>query len=103
MNQGHLGVTGLLRDTPAYSSGLAAEDELIALDSFRLDGGALDVELERYRPGDKVSLLVSRRGELRRYGVTLGRAPNDQWSLSVRPDATPEQRQRLRSWLGGQD
>jgi predicted metalloprotease with PDZ domain len=101
--EGRLVVTGLLRDTPAYGSGLAADDELIALDSFRLDAGSLDSYLERYHPGDKVSLLVSRRGELARYGVTLGRAPGDRWALSVRPDATPEQRQRLADWLGAQN
>jgi predicted metalloprotease with PDZ domain len=99
VNDGRLVVTGLLRDTPAYASGLAADDELIALDSVRLTGGALDPSLERYRPSDKVSLLVSRRGELRRYDVTLLRAPSDRWSLSARPDTTPEQRQRLTAWL----
>jgi predicted metalloprotease with PDZ domain len=103
VKEGRLVLTGLLRDTPAYSSGLAADDELIALDSFRLNGSDLDTYLGRYRPGDKVGLLVSRRGELRRYEVTLGRAPTDRWSLSVRSDATPEQRQRLTAWLGAQN
>ena len=103
VHDGRLVVTGVLRDTPAYGSGLSAEDELIALDTFRLADNALDVELARYRPGDTVSLLVSRLGELRRYEVRLGRAPADRWSLSVRPDATPEQRQRLAAWLGAPD
>ncbi len=103
VREGGLVVTGVRRDGPAWGSGFTAEDELIALDSLRLEGDALDEELKQYRPGDKVSLLVSRLGEVRRYEVTLGRAPVDRWSLSVRPDATSEQRQRLAAWLGPQD
>jgi predicted metalloprotease with PDZ domain len=93
-------VSGLLRDTPAYGSGLATDDELIAIDDFCLGVGGLDTLLDRYHPGDKVSLVVSRCGELRRLGLTLGSAPSDRWLLSVRPEATPEQLQRLTAWLG---
>ena len=100
MDDGHLLVSRLLRGTPAYGSGLATDDELIAIDSFRLDVDGLDARLEQYKPGAKVELLVSRRGELRRVALTLGSAPTDRWSLSVRPEATPEQQQRLTSWMG---
>jgi predicted metalloprotease with PDZ domain len=100
VRDGRLVVTAVRRDAPAYGSGLTAEDELLALDGFRLEGDDLDSALEHYRPGDTVSVLVSRRGELRRYTVKLGRAPGDRWSLSLRPDATPEQRRHLEAWLG---
>jgi predicted metalloprotease with PDZ domain len=96
-------VTGVRRDGPAWGSGLTADDELIAFDSQRLQVGELDEALKPYHPGDTVSVLVSRLGELRRYPVTLGRARADRWSLSARPDATPEQRERLAAWLGPQD
>jgi predicted metalloprotease with PDZ domain len=96
-------VTGVRRDGPAWGSGLTADDELIAVDSHRLESGALDEALKQYHPGDTVSVLVSRLGELRRYAVTLSRVPADRWPLSARPDATPEQRQRLTAWLGPQD
>jgi hypothetical protein len=56
--------------------------------------------LERYRPGTTVGVLVSRNGELHEVKLTLGSAPPDQWSLSVRPDATAEQQGRLAAWLG---
>ena len=94
------GVFGLDRLDRAYPPPL---DTAMERSGEVVDRDGLDVHLERYRPGDKVSLLVSRRGELRRYKVTLGRTPTDRWSLSVRPDATPEQRERLMAWLGAQD
>ncbi len=103
VKDGRLVVTDVPRDAPAWGSGLTAEDELIALDDFRLEDGDLDTALQRYGPGDTVSVLVSRLGELRRYHLKLGRAPGDRWSLSVRPDATPDQRRRLAAWLGEQD
>jgi predicted metalloprotease with PDZ domain len=98
--EGRLVITGLLRDTPAYHSGMTTEDELVAIDAFRLGPDGLEAALDRYRPGDRVTLLVSRQGALRRFDVRLGRAPVDRWSLSIRPEATPEQRQRLAAWLG---
>jgi hypothetical protein len=48
-----------------------------------------------------VSLLVARRDQLRRIEATLGADPGDPWQLEVSPDATPDQRARLRAWLGG--
>jgi predicted metalloprotease with PDZ domain len=97
---GRVQVKAVLRDTPAYGSGLAADDELVAIDGVRLGEGGLDGVLERYRPGTTVGVLVSRNGELHEVKLTLGSAPPDQWSLSVRPDATGEQQGRLAAWLG---
>jgi predicted metalloprotease with PDZ domain len=93
-------VSNVLRDTPAYGSGLTSDDELIAIDDFQLGDGGLDEALARYRPGTTVNVLVSRRGELRRFKLTLGSSPPDRWSVSVRPDATAEQQARLAAWLG---
>jgi predicted metalloprotease with PDZ domain len=75
-------------------------DVVTRVDDGRLLVSALDARFERYQPGDKVTLLVSRRGELRRFGLTLGSAPTNRWSLSVNPDATREQQRRLTAWLG---
>lgn len=99
-DDGRVLVSNMVRGTLSYGSGLAPDDELIAIDDVRIGEEGLEVELERYRPGTTVSVLVSRRGELRRFKLTLGSTPPDRWSLSVRPDATPEQQARLVAWLG---
>jgi predicted metalloprotease with PDZ domain len=101
-DNGHLVVSSLVRGTPAYGSGLNPEDELIAVDSFRISSDGLDPLLDKYRPGDKITLLVSRGDQLRRLGVTLGSSPADQWQLSVCPSATAEQKRRLDAWLGAE-
>ena len=95
-------VSRIVRDSPAYGSGLNADDEIVAVDDSRLGGDGLDSRLQNYRPGTKVTLLVARRDELHRVEITLGAAPPDRWTLAVRSDATPEQKARLAAWFGPQ-
>ena len=90
------------RGTPAYQAGLSAGDELIALDSARFSTVGLDSLLARHKPGDRVALLVSRRGDQRILDITLAPAPARRWNLEVRPDASAEQTARLDAWLGKQ-
>jgi predicted metalloprotease with PDZ domain len=92
-------VTEVRRDTPAFAAGLNVGDELIALDDWRVPAGELDSRLERYRPGDEVSVLVARHGTLRRLPVTLGEAPNMDWTLAPVPAPTRTQQAHLRAWL----
>jgi predicted metalloprotease with PDZ domain len=101
VDAGRLLVANVPRGTPAFESGVNPEDEIIAIDDFRVAADQLDKRLESYKPGDKVTLLVARREELKRLPVTLGAEPSDRWNLIVRPDAAPEQRAHLAQWLGG--
>ncbi|HJU64319.1 MAG TPA: PDZ domain-containing protein [Gemmatimonadaceae bacterium] len=96
-------LAGIRRGTPVYGSGVAPGDELLAIDDFAVSADELDERLERYQPGDTVTLTVSRRDQLRRYPVKLGAEPLDRWSLEVKTDATAEQRRRLAAWLGPED
>jgi predicted metalloprotease with PDZ domain len=60
----------------------------------------LNQMLDDFRPGQKASVLVSRRGELMRLDVTFGREPANAWRLEVVPDAAAEQQAHLGAWLG---
>jgi predicted metalloprotease with PDZ domain len=97
---GRLVVTQVRRGTPAHQSGLNADDEILAIDDFRVRADGLDRRLEQYAPGRAVTLLVARRDELLRLPVTLGREPSDTWRLEARPDATPEQQAHRKAWTG---
>ena len=101
VDAGRLIVANVPRGTPAFESGVNPEDEILAIDDFRVTADQLDKRLESYKPGDKVTLLIARREELKRLPVTLGAEPVDRWNLVVRPDAAPEQRAHLAQWLGG--
>ena len=98
---GRVFVSQIPRSTPAYGSGLDVDDELVSIDGFPVAATGLADRLAQYAPGAKVMLLVSRHGESRHVEVTLGTAPVDAWSLTTRPDATPEQSARLSAWMRG--
>jgi predicted metalloprotease with PDZ domain len=76
------------------------DDEILAIDEFRVRVDGLDKRLEQYAPGREVMLLVARRDELVRLPATLGREPVDAWRLESKPDASPEQQARRKAWTG---
>ena len=96
---GRLLVDVVTRETPAWTAGVNVDDEILAIDEFRVRADQLDQRLDGYRPGEKVSLLVARRDELKRLEVVLGAPPDDAWQLELRPDVTPGQHAHLTSWL----
>jgi predicted metalloprotease with PDZ domain len=100
LEEERLVVSQVLRGTPAYQAGLSAGDELIALDSACVSTGGLDSLLAQHKAGDRVSLVVSRRGDQRTLDITLAAARGRRWNLEVRPDASAEQTARLEAWLG---
>jgi predicted metalloprotease with PDZ domain len=89
----------ILRGSPAYDSGLDAGDELLSLDGERPGPTGIDALVGGHRPGDRVTLLISRLGETHRVTVTLGAVRGDAWSLAARDDATAVQRAHLDALL----
>ncbi len=94
-------VKTVLRDSPAFLAGLNADDELIAIDQFRVRGGDLEGRLKRYHAGDSVELLVARREEIMRLPVKLTAKPRVAFELEVIPDADVTVVARRDAWLAG--
>jgi predicted metalloprotease with PDZ domain len=94
-------VTEVRRGTPAFDAGLMVEDEILALDDYRVPADRVAERLKAYRPGDPVTLLVARRERLVRLDARLGADPGEGWRLEVDPRATEEQRRHLAAWLSG--
>lgn len=92
-------VGSIPRDAPVYGSALDAGDELLAIDDVRPGSGGVDALVRTHRPGDRVTLLVSRLGEQLSVPVTLGFVHGDRWTLVERPDASAGQRAHLAQWL----
>ena len=99
IESGRLIVDNVPRGTPAFEAGLNAGDEILAIDDFRVLPEKLDDRLQSYAPGQKVTLLVVRREELKRIPITLGASPADTWQLVPREDASPAQRAHLEAWI----
>lgn len=101
VDDGRLVVTRVPRDTPAWEAGLSAEDEILAIDGFRVPPRGLEERLQALRPGRSSTLLVARRERLLELPVTFGEKPEETWKLEVDPEATDEQRAHLSAWLPG--
>ena len=96
---GRLVVTQVRRDTPALAAGLNVDDEILAIDDYRVRADRLDNRLEQYRSGDKAVFLVARREQLLRLELTFGTEPARAWRLEVNPSATEAQQSSRGRWL----
>jgi predicted metalloprotease with PDZ domain len=99
VENGRLVVARVPRETPAWEAGLTADDEIIAIDDFRIRADQLAQRLENYRAGDRISLLIARRDVLKRVDLTLGNEP-ERWQLELLPGATEVQKRNFANWVG---
>jgi predicted metalloprotease with PDZ domain len=95
---GRLVVSEVHRDTPAYAVGLNVDDEILAINGFRVRADQLAARLDQYKPGDKATLLIARRDQILSLDTQFGSEPPRQWRLEVDPSAAQAERQRTR-WL----
>lgn len=96
-DNGRLLVSSVRRDTPAVAAGLNVDDEILAIDEFRVRADQLNARLDQYKAGDKVTLLVARRDQLMRLELEFGTEPARQWRVEVNPaTGDPQQQQRAR-------
>jgi predicted metalloprotease with PDZ domain len=97
---GHVAISAIPRGTPAANSGLAVDDEIIAIDDWRVLPDGWGQRLEQYSPRDTVEVLLSRRDRILRVPLTLGEEPAFKWQLQINAKATPEQKRHFAAWLG---
>jgi predicted metalloprotease with PDZ domain len=101
-DNGRLVITQVQRGSPADVAGLNVDDEILAIDEFRVRADRLENRLEQYKTGDKVAVLVARREQLVRIPTTFGAEPQRAWRLEVNPSATELQRRLLDGWWRGE-
>jgi len=97
---GRLFVKQVLRGSPAYQSGVNADDEILALNGFRVTPESFKERIKQYPPEEKLTVLISRRERLLNLHITLGIAPQDTWELKVKKDSSVSQKTNLDDWLG---
>ncbi|WP_225412100.1 M61 family metallopeptidase [Stigmatella hybrida] len=87
-------------DSPAMEAGLCPEDELVALDGYKVDAASLLSRCEDKRPGDTVRLTVFRRDKLMELSAVLGQKPADAIYLSRVDKPSDAQKAAFQAWLG---
>jgi predicted metalloprotease with PDZ domain len=92
-------VRSVLSDGPAYAAGVVAGDEIVAVNGRRVSPSEFDKWIGLLQPGDKVTLHIIRRDELRTVSFKLAGKPNGRWKLSREKDPADSQKAAYESWL----
>jgi predicted metalloprotease with PDZ domain len=96
---GGVRVVGVTAGSPADQQGLNLNDELIAVNGFRVNQELLTARLEETPPGTELDFLISRDGRLRSIHVALGEKQAADHRIEQVADPTPRQKQIYESWL----
>ena len=88
-------VTEVKRGTPAYEAGLNVDDEILAIDDYRVPPDGWRTGSRPTGRARRLTLLVARRERLMRLPVVFGEKPSPRWKLEVDPTPPPEQKARL--------
>ena len=92
-------VSSVTPDSPAYEAGIQTDDELLAINDFRLNGKISD-RLAQFEVGEPLEFLLSRRGQLLRIDVTPLAETKFDWKLQFLKAPNKRQKKSLESWLG---
>jgi predicted metalloprotease with PDZ domain len=98
-DSGKIVVASKLFSTPAAECGIAAGDEIIALDNLRVDASTLGFYISNKKPGEKISILISRDGYLESLEATLAEAPQFDTRIYKKDNATPEEKELFEHWM----
>ena len=96
---GRLLVSRVHRNSPAYRAGVSVDDEIVAIDGFRVRPDKWAARLKQHKVGEQIRLLIARREQLRTIEVTLQEPPQKKWQLVPREETTDLQKQHFKSWL----
>jgi predicted metalloprotease with PDZ domain len=99
VEEGRIVVASLRRGTPAYDAGFNVNDEIVAMNGFRVRPAQWPSRLESYKAGEVVDVVVARRDRLLTLKLPVVPDKPEPWTLEVGPDATDQQKSRLKAWL----
>ena len=85
--------------SPAYVAGLDLNDEIIALNGYRVSANDFNTRIGEMKAGDVVKLTVMRSDELREFNVTLVNNPVPGYTVTKVSDPTDLQKAIYESWV----
>ncbi len=97
VSNGKVLITSVLKNTPAYTAGINVNDEIIAIDNYRVDD--LTKMLGYKKPGDKIVITLSRDGMLKNIEVSLVKNTNVKYKIEKLSTLSPEQEAAYKKWI----
>ena len=78
---GNAVVRTVLAGSPAFRAGIYVNDEILAVDNFRVTASDLNEFLQQKHPRESARLLLNRRGMIREIPLNLGLQPNTDFAV----------------------
>lgn len=100
-DNGRLLVAAVRRDSPAWRAGVNVNDEILAIDDYRVRPEQWSNRLDYYKDAATMRLLLSRRDRLVPIDLPVALEAPQTWQLEPRPDVTAEQKARFAAWSSG--
>lgn len=91
-------ITSVTRDSPAWHDDLNVNDEVIALNAYRLTSDWNEI-LKIFKPGEKITVTLARGGLMMSKEVTLAPNPNVNYRIVKAKNTTPDAASLGEAWL----
>jgi predicted metalloprotease with PDZ domain len=89
IQDGNVAISSVEWDSPAQHAGLMAQDQILAVAGTRVNQKSLEDTLKSKKEGDKVQVLVSRRGAIREIEVVLGKKMERSFKITLASTSNP--------------
>jgi predicted metalloprotease with PDZ domain len=86
-------------NSPAQIGGINPEDEILAIDGYRITTDQLSERLQDYQANDIIEITVFHQDELRKLKIQLGEPQPSRYELVQIQSPTEYQKQNLLGWL----
>lgn len=91
-------VSSVVRNSPAWKQGIYVNDEIIAINNFRVNGEVSSFLMDK-KPGDFLDIILSRDGILRSTKITLSKNELTNFRLTKVANPTEQQKFIYKKWL----
>jgi len=92
-------VTSLTKGGSAFDNGINVGDELISIGDYRIFSNNLNSLIDLYKVGDKVTLLINRRGIIKRIEVDIRKDERVNYTYERLEYRTKQQDRVYKTWL----
>jgi predicted metalloprotease with PDZ domain len=96
----NLQVEAVLQGGTGAAAGILPLDEVLAINKLRVTKETIVERMQRLVPGEKAEILLVRHGHIRSLEVAVQAAVPDKYLISIDPDISRKQKDRMEAWLG---
>jgi len=93
-------VEAVLQGGSGAEAGILPLDEILAINKLRVTKETIKERMQRLVPGEKAEILLVRHGRVMTREVITQAAIPDKYLISVSPDISRKEKERMKSWLG---